>query len=170
MKTTRTLVFMSLFIALQVILTRFLSIQTPILRIGFSFIPISLCSIVLGPALGGITAGISDIVGMMIFPHGAYFPGFTLSALLSGAIYGLGLYKKPNTIIRVAISVLLVTIIVDLGLNTLWLSMITGKAAIVLIYPRLIKSAIMMPIQISLIYLISKYTYSYFKLFYAHKV
>jgi len=160
---------MSLFIALQVILTRFLSIQTPILRIGFSFIPISLCSIVLGPALGGITAGISDIVGMMIFPHGAYFPGFTLSALLSGVIYGLALYKKPNTIIRVAISVLLVTIIVDLGLNTLWLSMITGKATIVLIYPRLIKSAIMMPIQISLIYLISKYTYSYFKLFYAHK-
>lgn len=169
MKTTRTLVFMALFIALQVILTRFLSIQTPILRIGFSFIPVALCSIILGPALGGITAGIADIVGMMIFPPSAYFPGFTLSALLSGAIYGLVLYKKPNTILRVAISVLLVTIIVDLGLNTWWLTMITGKAASVLIYPRLIKSAIMFPIQVSLISLIWKYTYSHIRVSFAHK-
>ncbi|MEG0775535.1 MAG: folate transporter, partial [Clostridium sp.] len=83
--------------------------------------------------------------------------------------YGLVLYKKPNTILRVAISVLLVTLIVDLGLNTWWLTMITGKAASVLIYPRLIKSAIMFPIQVSLISLIWKYTYSHIKVSFAHK-
>lgn len=157
MKTTRTLVIMSLFIALEIILTRFLSIQTPILRIGFAFVATSLCSITLGPVLGSIAAGVSDILGMIIFPQSAYFPGFTVSALLSGLIYGFMLHKKNNSILRVAITVLMITVFVDLGLNTLWLSMITGKAVFALIGPRFIKSLIMFPIQVILIHIVWKY-------------
>jgi len=93
----------------------------------------------------------------MVFPKGAYFPGFTLSAFLSGAIYGLFLYKKPVTIVNVAKSVLLITILVDLGLNTLWLSMITGNAAAALLIPRIYKSAIMLPIQTGTIHILWKY-------------
>lgn len=161
MKTTRTLVIMSLFIALEIILTRFLSIQTPILRIGFAFVATALCSIILGPVLGSIAAGVADILGMIIFPQSAYFPGFTLSALLSGLIYGLMLHKKNISILRVALTVLIITIFVDLGLNTLWLSMITGKAVFALIGPRFIKSLIMFPIQVILIHVVWKYIASH---------
>ena len=96
-KTTRTFVLMGLLISMEIILTRFFSVQTPILRIGFGFIPVVLASIMFGPVLGGITAAFSDILGMMLFPQGVYFPGFTLSAFLAGLIYGLLLYKKTNT-------------------------------------------------------------------------
>jgi ECF transporter S component (folate family) len=143
---------MGLLISMEIVLTRFFSIQTPIVRIGFGFIPIVLASVMFGPVLGGITAAFSDILGMMLFPKGAYFPGFTLSAFLAGSIYGIVLYKKTRTILRIIIVVSIVVIFVDLGLNTYWLSIITGKGVVALIVPRFIKSVIMLPIQSILIY------------------
>lgn len=164
MEKTRTFVFLSLFIAMQIILTRFLSIQTPIIRIGFSFLPLALSAVLFGPVYAGIAAAIADVIGMMLFPQGTYFPGFTFSALLSGILYGIVLYKKPVTIIRAAFAVLLVSLFVDLGFNTLWLSIITGKAAAALFIPRAVKTIIMFPIQIICIELIYKYTRSFFRL------
>ncbi|WP_298841230.1 folate family ECF transporter S component [Clostridium sp.] len=157
MKNTRIFIFMGLLISIQIVLTRFFSIQTPIVRIGFGFIPLVIASVMFGPVLGGITAAFSDILGMMLFPSGVYFPGFTLSALLSGIIYGILLYKKPKTMFRIIIAVSIIIIFVDLGLNTYWLSIITGKGVVALFIPRLIKSIIMLPIQSLLIYSFLKF-------------
>ena len=157
MSKTKTIAFVGLLVAIEIIFTRFLSFQTPIIRIGFGFIPIAFSAIMFGPAIGGLTAAIADVVGMMIFPKSAYFPGFTLSAFLSGAIYGIFLYRKPVTVLNVSISVLLITLLVDIGLNTLWLSMITGKAALVLLIPRVYKSLLMLPVQIAAIQVLWKY-------------
>ncbi|MEA4848265.1 MAG: folate family ECF transporter S component [Clostridiaceae bacterium] len=157
MSKTKTIAFVGLLVSMEVIFTRFLSFQTPIVRIGFGFIPIAFSAILFGPLIGGLTAAISDILGMVIFPKGAFFPGFTLSAFLGGAIYGLFLYKKPVTMINIAKSVLLITIAVDLGLNTLWLYMTTGEAAAALFIPRTLKSAIMLPVQIAVINVLWKY-------------
>ncbi|MBK1809391.1 folate family ECF transporter S component [Clostridium sp. YIM B02505] len=154
MKNTKTLVLLSLFITLQIILTRFLSIQTPILRIGFGFIPLIFSSILFGPVLGGICAAISDILGMFIFPQGTYFPGFTLSAFLSGLIYGSILHKKSISLLRISFSSLLVKFIIDIGLNTFWLSIITGKAVAILLIPRVTKTLIMIPVEIFLVYIL----------------
>lgn len=157
MSRTRTIAFVGLLVSMEIIFTRFLSFQTPIVRIGFGFIPIAFSAILFGPLIGGLTGAIADIVGMMIFPAGAYFPGFTLSAFLGGAIYGLLLHRRQVTVLNVTLSVLLITLFVDLGLNTLWLSIITGKAALVLLVPRLYKSAAMLPVQTATIYILWKY-------------
>lgn len=157
MSKTKTITFVGLLVAIEIILTRFLSFQTPIIRIGFGFIPIAFSAIMFGPVVGGLTGAIADVIGTMLFPVAGYFPGFTLSAFLSGAIYGIFLYRKPVTVFNVLKSVLLITILVDLGLNTLWLSMITGKAAMVLLIPRAYKSLIMFPIQIAAITILWKY-------------
>lgn len=152
MKNIKIVISLSMFIAMEVILTRFLSIQTPIVRIGFSFIPIALSSMIFGPIFGGITAALADIIGMMIFPSGgAYFPGFTLSAFLTGMIYGLFLYKKQKTLFQVSLAVIAVSLFVNLGLDTIWLWIITGKGFIALLTPRIIKTLVMAPIQILMI-------------------
>lgn len=163
MNKTRTLIFVSLLIAMEVIFTRFLAFQTPIIRIGFGFIPIAFAGILFGPVTGGIAAALSDVIGMLLFPKGAYFPGFTLSAFITGAIYGFFLHKKPVNFMNLTIAVLLITVIVDLGLNTLWISMITGKAVSVLMMPRVIKSAIMLPVQIVIIQVLWRYIGHYIK-------
>ncbi|MCX7841466.1 MAG: folate family ECF transporter S component [Clostridia bacterium] len=161
MNKARILVFIGLLISMEIILTRFLSFQTPIVRVSFGFIPIALCAMLFGPVAGGIAGAMSDIIGMMIFPKGAYFPGFTLSALITGAVYGLFLYRNQKSIIRTILAVLVVTLVVDVGMNTLWLTMITSKAASALIVPRLIKGAIMFPAQVILITAVWKYAGSF---------
>ncbi|HOS70156.1 MAG TPA: folate family ECF transporter S component [Bacillota bacterium] len=157
MSKAKTIAFVGLLVSMEIIFTRFLSFQTPIIRIGFGFIPIAFSAILFGPLIGGMAAAAADIIGMMIFPKGPYFPGFTLSAFLTGAIYGLFLYRNPVTIVNIAKSVLLITIFVDLGLNTLWLFMTTGEAAAALFIPRTIKSAIMLPVQVITINVLWKY-------------
>lgn len=153
----KQLVIISLFIALEVILTRFLSIQTPIVRIGFTFIPIALSAIMFGPLLAGITAALADVVGMILFPAGVYFPGFTFSAFLRGAIFGWFLYKKPNSLWRICMPVFIITLVVNLGLDTVWLWMLTGKGIFGLLPARILKCLIMFPIQIVLIQMVIRY-------------
>lgn len=149
---TKKVVYLGLFVALEVVLSRFVSIQTPLVRIGFSFIPVAISSMMFGPLFGGITAAIADIMGIMIFPAGgAYFPGFTLSAFLSGTVYGLLLYNKPKNFLRIGIAVTIVSIFINLGLGSVWLWMVTGKSFMVILPPRVIKNLVMIPIEIPII-------------------
>ena len=102
--SVKKLVEISLLIALEVILTRFCSINTATLRIGFGFLPIAIIAMMYGPLSAGVAYALGDLLGMMIFPNGSYFPGFTLTAFLTGVIYGLVLYRKPKTWPRINIS------------------------------------------------------------------
>ena len=48
----------------------------------------------------------------------------------------------------------------NLGLDTLWIKMITGNAYLVLLPTRVIKSLVMIPVQISLIQIMWRYVMS----------
>ncbi|MGN1443842.1 MAG: folate family ECF transporter S component [Acutalibacteraceae bacterium] len=136
------LVCCALLIALQVVLSRFLSFQTWNLKIGFSFVPVVLAARLFGPVASMLVYGIGDVIGTFLFPVGAYFPGFTVSAVLSGLIYGLFLYKKSGSyvffgkkdgqeskwseILRIAGAVGLIQLICSFLLNSLWISIAYG--------------------------------------------
>lgn len=158
MKRTRIVVYLGLFIAMNIVLVRILSFMPlPTIRIDFGFISIALSSVMFGPVLGGVTGAVSDIIGYFISPKGPYFPGFTISAFVSGLIYGLVLYKKPNTIFRVIIAAVLSVLLVDVALNTVWLEILYHKGILVILPARLLKSAIMLPIQVFVIYVLRRY-------------
>jgi len=162
----KEIVYLSLFISLEVVLTRFLSIQTPIVRIGFTFIPIAVSAMMFGAVFSGISAALADVIGMMLFPSGAYFPGFTLTAFLSGAIYGLFLYNKTVNLFRISVSVIIISLFINLGLDTIWIWMLTGKGLIVLLPARIIKCLIMIPTQIIIIEITWRLVVSRMKLSY----
>jgi len=46
------LTIVGILVAMQIVLTRILSIQTPIVRIGFSFLPLALTAKLYGPLAG----------------------------------------------------------------------------------------------------------------------
>ena len=146
--STKTIVQIALLIAIEIVLTRFLSIQTPYVRIGFGFLPIAIIAMLHGPLLAGISYAVGDILGFMIFATGPYFPGITVSALLTGVIYGLFIYKKPDSLVRVIIAVAIVTVVVRMGLTTLWLSMLWEDAFMALLPARVIAALIMAPVQV----------------------
>lgn len=147
MSKTKKLIIISLLIAMEVVLTRFFAIQTPALRIGLGFIPMAMVGILFGAKAAALAYAASDILGMLLLPKSAYFPGFTLSALISGALYGIFLFRK-DSYLRIILCVLAVGIGVDIGLNTLWLSIILGKGYLALLPSRLIKTILMVPIQV----------------------
>lgn len=149
---TKTMLLLGLCIAMDIVLTRFLSIQTPLLRIGLGFMPVALAGMLYGPIAAAVSAALGDILGMLLFPTGAYFPGFTLSAAVNGALYGYCLHRRPAATWRTLLAAGLNIVLVDWLLNTLWLSIITGQAALLLFPPRLCKSLILLPIQVGLIH------------------
>ena len=152
----KKLIQISLLIAIEVILTRFCSIQTPIVRIGFGFLPIAMIAMMYGPLSAGISYVVGDILGMLLFPSGAYFPGFTLTAFLTGLTYGVFLYNKPATWSRIIGAAMTVCLIINLGLDTYWLSIIMGKGYLALLPTRIIKTVIMIPVQTLIIGIIWK--------------
>lgn len=129
---------------------------TEFLRIGFDFIPKELAGMMFGPVVGGMVAGIADLLAYFIKPMGPFFPGMTLSAILGGIIYGLFLYKKPLSLKRVIMANTTVTVFVNLILNTYWMMILYGNSFAAIFPARLVKQIIMLPISIAIYYTIAK--------------
>ncbi|HHU78375.1 MAG: folate family ECF transporter S component [Caldicoprobacterales bacterium] len=151
----RRVAFAGMFIALNIVLTRFFSYTVVIggvqnIRLGFGEIPVILSGIMLGPVYGAITGALADLIGYPFNPMGPYFPGFTLSSALTGLLPGLMslLFRKKWTWQSLAITIGITTVITSLTLNTLWLSMMMGKAFIVLLPARIIGNFILVPIYV----------------------
>ncbi len=161
MNKSRRILLCALFLASTVVLGRILSIRTPIITIGFSFVPIMLSAIILGPKYSTFIATVSDIIGALLFPTGSYFFGFTVTSFLTGLIYGLLLYRKEfkinkNFIIRLIISIIIVTGLLNGCLNTIWVIMISKNASKIIVPLRIAKQLIMIPIKIFTILVLCK--------------
>ena len=76
--------------------------------------------------------------------------------MLGGVLYGTILYRKPLTFRRALWADLVVALICNIFLNTLWLSMMSGKAMMVLLPMRVLKNLIKWPVDAALFYLIAK--------------
>ncbi len=128
-------------------------------RISFGDVPIILSGLLFGPLAGALAGVASDTIGAIFLSPFGYFPGFTLSAALTGAIppLVLSLFKaKDLKISHIFIAIFITDVVVSFFLNTLWLNMMTGKAFLVLLPARLITRAILIPITTSLIYMLNK--------------
>lgn len=146
------LVVISFMIALEVILTRIFAIFMPTsIRISLGFLPVAMTSILYGPLWAGASYALGDIIGMLIFPMGPYFPGFTLTAFLTGAVFGLVLYGKPVTFKRTLIASLIVVVFCNLILDTFWLYLLYDQAVIAMLPLRLVKAGLTLIMQTTLI-------------------
>lgn len=155
MKTinTRKLTSIALLIAAEVVLGR-LGIMTPIVAINFSFVPLVVNAILFGPITAAVSSGLADIIGSMMMPQGlgTYFPGYTISALLTGFIYGLILYKKSKNLGRIILASVVTSVVISLGLSTFWVYLMTRKGYLAILFTRTAQIAVMMPVKVFVIY------------------
>lgn len=148
LKKVLALAACAMFAALAMILNSVASISIgPYIKIGFSAIPNQLVDYLFGPVTGSLFAGVLDIVKYVLKPDGAFFFGFTFNAMLAAFIYGCFYYKKKLTLWRVLLAKLIVILVVNVFLNTLWLDMLYGKGFLVLLPARAVKNLIMWPID-----------------------
>ena len=154
--STKMLVTLALLVAMEIVLNRFLSINAWNLKIGFSFLPIVIAAILFGPIHASVVGGLGDFIGALLFPIGAYFPGFTLTAVLMGLVWGFFLHKKqnvPNIILSVGIN----QFILGLCLNTYWISVLYGSQYGPLFMTRIMQAAILFVVQVVVIYAMGRF-------------
>ncbi len=151
---------LGLFIACEVVLSRFLSINIPpvepLIKINLAFVPVVAAALLYGPLWAGASAALADVIGALLFPVGAYFPGFTLTAFVNGVVFGLFLYNKKyrftNALAAAAVECTLGSMVLD----TLWLYVIMGQSAAAMIPARIVKALVMVAVQSLLIGLVYK--------------
>ena len=170
-KRTMKLVMCALLLSLAgvVSLVEIMPIQE--MKITFTFIFIALCGYLYGPTTGMAFGASADIIGYIINPAGGMlFPGFTVTALISGFFYGLVLnreYSKNGKlpVWRIITAKVLDTVVCNIILNTFCCSVLYGDTFVALLPARLIKNLIMLPVEILILILIisffEKYTAKY---------
>ena len=122
-----------------------------------------IAAIWLGPQYSTVIALLGDLLGAILFPFGPYFPGFTVSAAISGFVYGIFLNKSKREmtnrqfLIRLALSSFLVLIVVNVFITSVWIHLLYGKAYVAIMASRVVTQIVMFPIQIGTIYALEKF-------------
>ena len=153
-KDIRVLTITGLLVAICTVLGFFKIPVTNLIEIRFAFLPIAVCGALFGPVIGGTCGFLSDILGYLVRPTGAFFPGFTIASILSGVVFGLFFHKKQLTIPRIILAELVDTIISSLVIYTISLSILYGTPLPAVLAARLPKILIMFPINCILMILI----------------
>lgn len=156
LKNVRCITLSAMLAAMAVVLGQFTIVVSNHLKIGFTFLPMRTVYYLFGPFVGSIFAAAMDVLNYIVKPTGPFHPGFTINAAISGLIFGLILYKKPLKLSRVFIATTINMIVVNLILNTFWISTVTGNAFIAMIPVRIFKNILLLPIEAGLLFSLTK--------------
>lgn len=150
-KSLKTLLFAALMIALRVALK---SISIPItadLRINIAFFINAFGAMVFGPVVAIAAAAVSDTLGALLFPQGAYFFPFIFTEIAGSLIFALFLYRTKVTVLRVILSRFCIDFFVNIVLNTpiMWLyyRMMMGRNYAIFDIMRIVKNLALFPIE-----------------------
>ncbi len=152
LKDTRYLAIMGLMIALKFLLNNFRIPVAENLNIMITFIPTAVEAAVIGPGAAIVSAVITDLLTGFLTPYGPFFPGYMLSKAAGGVIFGLFFYRRKVRFIDVLIAKALVNYIVNVGMGSLWNSILYGKAFVVYASTSLVKNTILLPFEAILLY------------------
>lgn len=153
-KQVRSLTGGAMLTALNLILNSMRIVVSSMLEISFAFLAIAAAGLLYGPVMAGIIAVIADTIGFFLSPNGGFFPGFTLSAFLSGFLFGMFFYKKKVTVKRVIAASVCNMVLFSFILTPLWLNIMYGSALMSSV--RAIKAVLCFPIDTALLFLVLK--------------
>ena len=143
LKSVRTLTGVSMLLAMSIVISFVGSVRLT-----------ETLGMLYGPFTAAIAAGAGDIIKYLLKPDGAYFFGFTLTAMLGGMVYGCFLYREKCTIFRAIASKSLISLLLNCCLNTFWISLLYGMPFLGALGPRVIKNVVALPFEIILLYIV----------------
>ena len=146
----------AMLVTLDIVFTRLLAINTPVMKIGFGFAAVALAALLYGPYWAMLTAALGDFVGSVLFPVGPFFPGFTLTAALTGLIFGLCMCGKRGSSFRPVLAAFLNCLLITLLANTALIAYISGNDFSVLFATRIVQFVVMFPVQALVLLWLSK--------------
>lgn len=140
------IIIIGILMALHIILSRFLSINAWNIKIGLAFLATLMGAYLYGPLGGALVGGLGDFMGAMLFPIGAYFPGFTLNCAMTGLVIGLLLYRS-RSFKRILIAVMIDQLVISLWITSLWISVLYGSPYWPVVISRLPQITLMLVIE-----------------------
>lgn len=155
LKNVHTLTGVSVLLAMSIVISFMASVRvTETIKIGLGYLITALLGMLYGPFTAAIAAGAGDIIKYLVKPDGAYFFGFTLTAMLGGMVYGCLLYRERVTVWRAILSKSIISLILNCCLNTVWISILYGMPFFGALAPRVIKNVVALPFEIVLLYIV----------------
>jgi len=144
----RKIAISALLLAFEVIFNRVLALNTPIVRVGLGFAALAVCAMLYGPWWTAVVAALGDVIGALLFPTGAFFPGFTVTAAITGLIFGFGLSGGKITWKRALIVAVLDSLLVSYLANTAMIALFfSSKGFTTLLAARTVQLAVYIPIK-----------------------
>lgn len=159
LKKIQSVTICAMMLALRVVLGYFSNITlsiTPDIKIGFNFLPVAIVAILCGPVCCMIVGALGDVLSFLIAPMGFYFPGWTVSGLLVGLLYGIFLYKSKHLLLDIIVCEILIGLLIEIALGSLWLLIQYEKAFFIMAGVRGIKTLVAIPIEIIVIFFFAK--------------
>ena len=148
LKRTQTITTVGILLAIQMILSSFGVFQlTESVKISLAHLALAPTAMLFGPVAAGIQGALSDFLGYLLKPTGPYFPGFTLTAMLLGVIYGMLLYRTKRSLWQIILARVIVALFLNICLNTVFLAMLYGPAQWAALPLRAIKNLLQLPID-----------------------
>ena len=153
----RVLCGTALFAAMAIAL-RFVSINlSESLRISFTFLAVAASCYFFGLWPNVISAFFIDFFGFILHPDGPYVPVFALVIVMEAVIYALFFYGRDRiSLWRVISAHALMVIVCQLLLNPWILSFMYDVPFWVMVTGRLLKNALLFPIECTLLYFLLK--------------
>ena len=162
-RNVRVLAFSGVVCAMAIMLKSMpIYLLGPSLKIYFSFLAVSLGCMCYGPLVGMAAGAVIDVGGFLLFSYGEpYFPGYMLTALLSGLLYGLMLYRRKPTVLRILFTRLLINYGSNVLLGSVWKAMLYGKGYLYYATTGLMKNTIMLPLEVFLTWVVLRAAVQY---------
>lgn len=151
LKSVKMLAVAAILLAARVALKPLSIPLSPTLSINFGFFINALGAMIFGPVVAVLSAAVSDTLGCILFPNGAYFFPFIFTEIAGSLLFALFLYRAPLTGWRVTLSRFAVCFLVNLVIQTpimLWYyQLILGKDYAIFDLPRIAKNLCLFPFE-----------------------
>ncbi len=155
-KSVRCITLIAMLGAISIVLGYFTFMPVEIIKITFNFLPNEFVFYLFGPVVGAVYGAALDILTFIIRPAGPFFYGFTVSAVLTGIIYGFILYQRPLSLKRIIAANLIHMVLITILLNTYWLTELFGYQYTAILPLRTLKAVILLPIETALLFTLLK--------------
>lgn len=127
LKQAKSVVTTAMLIAVGIVLSAYATIRiTPDFQVSFGFLSSGMIAQLFGPVVNLIAGFVTDVVSYLLYTDGPYCFWFALNPMVSGLIFALFFYRKKVTLPKAIAAKLVDTLVVEIGMTTLWLILLYG--------------------------------------------
>lgn len=157
LKHPKCLVTTAMLIAVGVVLSAYATIRfTPDFQISFGYLASGMIAQLFGPVVNAAAGFVTDIVSYLLYTDGPYCFWFALNPMVSGVIFSFFFYEKKVTLPKAIGAKLIDTLVVEIGMTTIWLILLYGSGGWMWFFVRGICKLAACVIQAPVLYLVMK--------------